>query len=281
MMHINWRDNPASAFFNNSVHDNVSGVRKRRNGSWEREDYYFGVPATVNSNNASFSPTAASSPTPADEANEFALWTSKLNAQGIRVGRTGGTGAPGAPASLLATASGSTVTLTWTAPVGGAAPTTYYIEAGSTPGAANLANFSTGNTVTIFSTTGVGNGTYYVRVRAANAGGEGPASPEATLTVGTVGTSCTAPPPAPAALTNTVTGFTVSLTWNASPGAASYVLEAGSTIGASNLAVLDTANVNPQFVAPGVGAGIYFVRIRARNTCGTSSPSNETIVRVQ
>ena len=277
IQHLNWRDNPPSAFFNTSVHDNVSGVRKQRNGSWERQDYYFGVPATVNSNNASFAPTTASSPTPADEANEFVLWTSKLNAQGIQVGRTGGTGAPGAPASLLATASGSTVTLTWTAPVTGAAPTTYYIEAGSTPGAANLANFPTGNTATIYSATGVGNGTYYVRVRAANASGVGPASPDATLVVG----SCTAPPPAPAGLTNTVTGSTVSLTWNASPGAASYVLEAGSTTGASNLAVSDTANVTPQFVAPGVGAGVYFVRIRARNTCGTSSPSNETIVRVQ
>ncbi|MCX6550090.1 MAG: hypothetical protein NTY02_03610, partial [Acidobacteria bacterium] len=74
----------------------------------------------------------------------------------------GGTRAPGAPTGLTASASGSNIALTWTAPsVGsattpddvdempgdettGGAPTAYTIEAGSSPGLANLANFSTG-----------------------------------------------------------------------------------------------------------------------------------------
>ena len=85
--HMNgWRNNPPSSFFNNSVHDNVSGVRKQRRGSWEREDYRFELPPAVNSNNASFAPASPAAPTRADEANEFVLWTNKLTAQGIRVG---------------------------------------------------------------------------------------------------------------------------------------------------------------------------------------------------
>lgn len=274
-----YRNNPPGVFGNNSVHDNVSGVRRQRNGQWERFDYYFGAPPAINSNNANFTPATASFPTFADEANELLRWSQKLSSQGLTVGSHFVVGAlvPGAPGSLTASASGSTVSLVWTAPASGFAPTTYYIEAGSAPGAADLANFPTGTLVTTFTATSVGAGTYYVRVRAANPIGKGPASPDATLRVGG---SCSAQP-SPAGLTNSVVGSTVTLTWSPSSGAASYVLEAGSASGASNLAVLDTGNANAMFVASGVGAGTYFVRIRATNLCGTSGPSNETIVRVQ
>src|SRR5438067_2266216 len=54
--------------------------------------------------------------------------------------------APGAPTSFSATVSGSTVTLNWTAPVGGDAPTSYTVQAGSTNGQSDLANFDTGST---------------------------------------------------------------------------------------------------------------------------------------
>src|SRR5207253_4400086 len=93
-------------------------------------------------------------------------------------------GAPGAPSGLTASSSGSSVTLTWTAPSTGAATTSYTIEAGSSPGAANLANFSTGSSATMFSTSGVTPGTYYVRVRASNSAGVSAPSNEVTLVVG-------------------------------------------------------------------------------------------------
>ena len=95
------------------------------------------------------------------------------------------TRAPAAPTGLTSAASGSTVTLQWTAPSQGCAPTGYTIEAGSSPGAGNLANVATGSTATTFSGSAVGNGTYYLRVRATNAFGAGAASNESTLTVGT------------------------------------------------------------------------------------------------
>lgn len=99
----------------------------------------------------------------------------------------GATNAPGAPAAVTAAVSGSTVTLAWTAPLSGGAPTTYWLEAGSAPGASNLANFSTGSTTTGYVATGVPNGTYYVRVRAGNAFGISAASNEVTIVVGGTG----------------------------------------------------------------------------------------------
>jgi hypothetical protein len=59
-----------------------------------------------------------------------------------------------------------------------------------------------------------------------------------------------------------------------------YVLEAGSTPGASNLANFPTGNAATIFVASGVSAGTYYVRIRAMNAGGTSAPSNEVVVVV-
>ncbi|MBZ5560719.1 MAG: hypothetical protein LAO77_25985 [Acidobacteriia bacterium] len=50
---------------------------------------------------------------------------------------------PGAPANLTASAAGSSVTLRWTAPSTGNAPAAYQLEAGSTSGSTDLANFST------------------------------------------------------------------------------------------------------------------------------------------
>ena len=276
-----WRNNPPSAFFNNSVHDNVSGVRKQRNGNWEREDYRFELAPTVNSNNTSFAPTSTAAPTMADEANEFVLWTTKLTAQGVWVGRNGGASVPGAPGNLTAAASGSTVTLVWTAPAGAAIPSTYYIEAGSTLGSANLANVATGNTMTTFSAAGVGNGTYYVRVRAANAAGASAPSNEAVLVV----PSPQAPGP-PSGLTAAASGTLVQLNWNASAvsaqsgGAAGYIIEAGSGSGRSDLASFATGNTATSFSASGVGTGSYYIRLRATNAVGPSAPSNEVFLVV-
>src|SRR5262249_56712905 len=114
--------------------------------------------------------------------------------------------------------SGSSVFLNWARPAPGGAPSAYSIEAGSAPGLANLAIFSTGSTATSFGTSGVGAGTYYVRVKATNAAGTSAASNEAPLVVG--GGACTAAPVAPSGFGLTVnSGGTVSFAWNGSGGA--------------------------------------------------------------
>ena len=84
--HYDWQIEPPGMFGNNSVHDNLSGTRRYRNGAWERWDYYFGVPPTIEFNNARWTPTTASDPTVIDEANEFLLWREKLASHGIVVG---------------------------------------------------------------------------------------------------------------------------------------------------------------------------------------------------
>ena len=89
-----------------------------------------------------------------------------------------------APTGLSSTVTSTTVVLSWSAPAAGCAPTTYIIQAGSTVGASNLANFSTGSTATTFTATGVAAGTYYVRVAAAIPGTLSAPSNEITLTVG-------------------------------------------------------------------------------------------------
>ena len=186
--------------------------------------------------------------------------------------------APGAPGSLAASASGATVSLTWRAPTTGGTPTTYYVEAGSSAGATNLANFSTGNVTTSLSAGGVGSGVYYIRVRAANAAGVSSPSNEATLVVGG---GCSGPPTAPATLVGSATGSTVTLFWGAAGGnPTSYVVEAGSGPGLSNLANSDTGSTVGSLTAPGVGRGVYYVRVRGKNTCGVGSASNEIVVSV-
>jgi hypothetical protein len=76
---------------------------------------------------------------------------------------------PGRPGTLTESGQGSTVTLTWQAPTTGPVPSGYVIEAGSSPGLANLAVLRVGN-VTSFTTTAPP-GVYYVRVRAWSADG--------------------------------------------------------------------------------------------------------------
>ncbi|HMF92659.1 MAG TPA: BACON domain-containing carbohydrate-binding protein [Vicinamibacterales bacterium] len=187
----------------------------------------------------------------------------------------GGACAPGAPTGLSASASGSTVTLAWTAPGGSCVPTGYVIEAGSGPGLANLANFNTGTGGTTFIASGVGAGTYYVRVRASNQSGTSGPSNEATLVVGSTG--CPGAPAAPS-LSGSVSGSMVSLAWSGVPGATSYVLEAGSAPGLANIVVGDQGGATS--LSAVAGNGTYYVRLRAKNACGTSAPSNEVVLTV-
>jgi hypothetical protein len=78
-----------------------------------------------------------------------------------------------------------------------------------------------------------------------------------------------------------VSGSTVSLTWNASPGAVtSSALVASYSPGAGNAANDDTRNSYTTFVATGVPRGMYYVRLHVRNACGVGGPSNEVAVVV-
>jgi predicted phage tail protein len=86
----------------------------------------------------------------------------------------------------------------------------------------------------------------------------------------------------PTSLTSSVAGSTLSLTWQrpSSVTPTSYVVEAGSTSGAANLATLDTGSAATTLTFPNVPAGTYFLRVRARSTSGLTAPSNEIVVTV-
>jgi hypothetical protein len=193
----------------------------------------------------------------------------------------GACGAVPNPASgLVATSSGSTVTLVWSAPAGGCPASAYFVEAGSAPGLSNLANFSTGNSATTFSAGGVGNGSYYVRVRSWSPAGKSAASNEALLVVGGGG------PPAPGGcagaptnLAAAVSGTTVTLSWGGTGSASSYVIEAGRSAGSSDVGVSDTRSAATS-LATVLPNGTYYIRVKARGNCGVSTASNEVVVTV-
>jgi hypothetical protein len=154
----------------------------------------------------------------------------------------------------------------------------YAIGAGSASGLSNLANLSTGSSTTSFTATGVPAGTYYVRVASESSVGVSPTSNEVVVSV--ANPSCSGPPAAPSALSATVAGATVVLVWSAASGApTSYVLEAGSTSGNSDLLASDLGSLATSLTAT-AAPGSYYVRVRAKNLCGAGLPSNEIVVTV-
>lgn len=186
---------------------------------------------------------------------------------------------PSAPNSLVATVTGSTVTLMWAASPGGT-PTSYVVQAGSASGLSNLANSNTGSAAPTLTATGIGPGTYFVRVLAQNAGGTSAPSNEVIVTVAG---GCGFAPAVPTGLTTSASGSTVTLTWQKpAVGCAptSYIIQAGSSPGASNLANFSTGNTDTSFSAGGVGAGAYYVRVLAATAAGTSGPSPDSLLIV-
>lgn len=174
---------------------------------------------------------------------------------------------PAAPTNLVAQTSGLSVVLSWAASAGAQS---YQLEAGSAPLLANLANVNVGNVTSL--PTSAPAGTYYVRVRAVTAAGLSGPSNEVTVVLAPPG-ACTTPPPAPTGHVAQTANFNVTVGWNASAGATSYVLEAGT---ASGLANVLAANLGATTSFSAVGPpGTFFTRVRAVNACGASAPSNE------
>jgi len=187
--------------------------------------------------------------------------------------------APNAPTNLTATVSGSIVTLNWAAPATGDAPTSYTILAGSGSGRSDIANFSTGTAATSLTVFNVPAGTYFVRIYAVNSGGSSILSNEVQLVVAG-GASCASVGP-PVGLSASVTGSTVALTWTApTVGCAptTYIVQAGSTSGLSNLANFSTGSTATTYTAAGVLPGTYYVRVLSGAPGVLSAASNEVVV---
>ena len=183
--------------------------------------------------------------------------------------------APGPPFSLTATATGGNLVITWSPPDRGGVATSYILEAGLSPGT-TLGTLPT--TAPSLSVPGVPPGTYYLRVRAVNAFGTGPASAEFVLTVDGGGN---VPPAPPTNLVAWMSDGRLTMTWTAPTiGAAptGYVLEAGSAVGLSNLAVVDVATRS--FTFDPIPSGFFFLRVRSKVGASVSAPTPDVMINV-
>lgn len=186
--------------------------------------------------------------------------------------RRPGTGGPTPPTNFTALTNGLSVAFSW---AGSPGATSYQFEAGTAAGLSNAYVADIGN-VTSLQAAGPA-GTYFARVRAkAGASTSGPSN-EVSFTLGASGPCI--PPVAPTVLMFAKAGALLTLSWGGSAGATTYRLVAGTGAGLSNAFDGDIGGAtNQQFNVSGVPPGVYFVRILAKNACGTSGPSNEVAI---
>jgi hypothetical protein len=182
-------------------------------------------------------------------------------------GGPGCTGPPHAP-PFNAGVSGITVDLNWAHAIGNGS--TYRLHAGTALGDASIGTFNLGN-ATSFSAA-AGPGAFFTRMQALNPCGISALTGDHLISVAGVA------PPAPPAATSIVAGNTVTIQWNAVPGATGYKLDAGTGPTLANVVSFPTPNTS--LTAPGVPSGTYYVRIFAIGAAGTSFPSNELVVIV-
>ena len=182
-------------------------------------------------------------------------------------GAMGCTQLPSGPQGLTASPNPSP-TLTWTAATR-TTPLGYELRAALVAGGAPIARLPLPASTTTFSTAGAPPGTYYVSVATIGACGMGEPSGEVAVHV-------LAPPPT--ALTAQVRGNAVTLTWSPSPGAARYVIEAGSAPGLADVVPGFAMGPTPGLFVPGVPPGRYYVRVRAGYGAVLSAPSNGIVV---
>ncbi len=192
--------------------------------------------------------------------------------------------APRPPENLSAATRGARVTLNWAAgtgdlapftpaPPGGTAAMTHIVTASLTPGGPAVATIDTTSPDTTWSVDAPP-GHYWLRVAARNQFGTSAPSSEVMVRV-----SPSAPGP-PTAARVVVSGNSVHLEWQAPVGgwpATSYLLEAGTAPGLSNVGALPVSGTTFDAVVP---PGRYYVRVRAVNAYGASVPGDEVILDV-
>ena len=116
-----------------------------------------------------------------------------------------------------------------------------------------------------------------VAVGCSGSEGTSPTSPSGSSSTGSSPqspqSSCTIPAPPTGLRVTSVAGTTVSLAWSASSGATDYLVLVGSTPGNSD--ELSTNTSQTAYSYGGARVGVHYVRVQARNSCGTSGSSNQ------
>src|SRR5207249_4367230 len=181
--------------------------------------------------------------------------------------------APSSPQNLQATPGTNSVSLSWQAPTNnGGSPITGYKIYRSTSSGTETGYVSLGN-VTSYTNRGVTSGIrYFYKVRAVNAIGVSSLSNEASATTLTV-------PTAPQNLQASPGTTNVTLSWQA-PASNGGTPITGYKIYRSTSSGTETGYVSlgnvTSYTNTGVTSGTtYFYKVRAVNSVGISSPSNE------
>ena len=179
---------------------------------------------------------------------------------------------PQPPTGLFASSVvGNTLTLRFTPPVTGPAPTGFIVDGGVNPGE-TLASIPTGTTAPIL-TIEVPDGAFYVRVRTATAAGTSGPSNEIRVFV-----HVSEAPSAPTNLLATVSGSSVALAWRNTSGGGeptSMVLDvSGSFTGSLPIPLGESGSFGD------VPPGTYTLALRAVNGTGSSPASNAVTISV-
>jgi fibronectin type 3 domain-containing protein len=171
---------------------------------------------------------------------------------------------PAAPTGLAATPGNAQVSLTWSA-----SPTasSYHVKRSTTSGAETQISAPTS---TNYTDTGLTNGTkYFYELSAVNSGGESANSSEVSATP----VAPVSAPATPTGLQATGGNAQVSLSWNASAGAATYNVKRSTTNGGPyNTAVASPTATNYTDTSVTNGTTYYYV-VSAVNTAGQSGNS--------
>jgi fibronectin type 3 domain-containing protein len=175
--------------------------------------------------------------------------------------------APAAPSGLAGVAGNAQVSLSWTA---SATATSYHVKRSTSSGAETQISAPTS---TSYTDTGLTNSVkYFYVVSAVNSGGESANSSEVSATP----LAPANPPAAPTGLQATGGNAQISLSWNASAGAASYNLKRSTTTGGPyNTAVASPTLTNYTDTNVTNGTTYYYV-VSAVNTAGQSANSAQT-----
>ncbi len=183
--------------------------------------------------------------------------------------------------ALDVSVNGDAVTVSWSPPTIGAAPTGYRLEVGRSHGAADVAVLDLPASSTTFSARGVPPGVYSARIRPMSPAGLSARSHDVMFVVGQP-VGCAVAPSRPVLLTPVVFGSTAALAWLPQDdfvATTGYSLQVGSTSGGSNLGVFSRPIPTSSLVATAPN-GVYFVRLVANNACGESAHSAEQAVTV-
>ena len=167
--------------------------------------------------------------------------------------------APAAPTGLTGLVNGSTLTLSWTNVTSGSSPSSLLLHvAGALSGSALLPIAES------FSFANVPPGTYTFTITAMNAAGSSVPTNPVTLTFPG---PCSGPPSPPSAVSASVAGNVLSLTWEPP--------QTGPAIGGYELVVtgafVGRVPVSSRTVSGAIGAGLYRIGVAALNACGSSS----------